>query len=406
MAASGPRSRSRTAFSARPAATAAKSSARRAERYRQDAYHLIAAGMRGGKGVPDSVVDHPAVFVTLTAPSFGAVHSLRSDQSGQPRRCRPRRDAPVCEHGVAISCSAVHDEDDPRLGEPICRECFDHAGAVVWNNGLSELWRRTTIYLPRTMAALTGRTQKRLRGSVRVSYVKVVEYQRRGLVHLHVVFRLDRAMPAYRVQELHPPSARFDVELLEQAVRETARRVFVPLGDGELRWGAEVDVDQIGAAGLAPRRCAAYLAKYATKSTEQAGGVVQRVDADQVDRLPVRENVRTYLRAAFALADEPELADRRFGRYAHAFGYRGHCLTKSRRYSTTFKALRKAREDHVHAQLHGESQPPGRRASFTCVGVGHITAADELLAESAAARARERRRIAREEFADQPRRTT
>ena len=46
-----------------------------AERYRQDAYHLIAAGPRGGKGVPDTVAEHPAVFVTLTAPSFGPVHT-------------------------------------------------------------------------------------------------------------------------------------------------------------------------------------------------------------------------------------------------------------------------------------------------------------------------------------------
>src|SRR3954452_25326619 len=52
-----------------------------AERYRQDAYHLIGAGMRGGKGVPESVVEHPAVFMTLTAPSFGPVHTrtLKAD---------------------------------------------------------------------------------------------------------------------------------------------------------------------------------------------------------------------------------------------------------------------------------------------------------------------------------------
>src|SRR3954463_618033 len=38
-----------------------------AERYRGDAYQLIAAGLRGGKDVPDAVAVHPAVFVTLTA---------------------------------------------------------------------------------------------------------------------------------------------------------------------------------------------------------------------------------------------------------------------------------------------------------------------------------------------------
>ena len=134
-----------------------------AERYRGDAYQLIAAGLRGGKGVPDTVTAHPAVFVTLTAPSFGAVHTRPLGPDGKPRRCRPRRDEPVCEHGTRLSCAAIHDEDDLRLGEPICRECFDHHAAVVWNNALSELWRRTTIYLPRTLARLTGMTQKRLR---------------------------------------------------------------------------------------------------------------------------------------------------------------------------------------------------------------------------------------------------
>ena len=64
-----------------------------AERYRQDAYHLISAGLRGGKGVPDSVAEHPAIFVTLTAPSFGLVHTRALGPDGRARRCRPRRDA-------------------------------------------------------------------------------------------------------------------------------------------------------------------------------------------------------------------------------------------------------------------------------------------------------------------------
>ena len=81
----------------------------------------------------------------------------------------------MCGHGTALCCNDTHDEDDACLGEPICSECFDHRGAVVWNNALSELWRRTTIYLPRVLARLTGMTQKRLRRLVRVSYVKVAE---------------------------------------------------------------------------------------------------------------------------------------------------------------------------------------------------------------------------------------
>jgi hypothetical protein len=93
----------------------------------------------------------------------------------------------VCPHGVRLSCTEVHADGDPCLGEPICLDCLDHAGAVLWNNALGELWRRTTIYVPRHLAAGCGMTQKGLKQHVRPAYAKVAEYQRRGLVHLHVV---------------------------------------------------------------------------------------------------------------------------------------------------------------------------------------------------------------------------
>ena len=390
-----------------------------AERYGGDAYQLIAAGLRGGKGVPDTVTEHPALFVTLTAPSFGLVHTRRVGADGGPRRCRPRRNAPTCEHGVRLSCGEVHGEDDLCLGEPICPDCFDHAGAVIWNNALSELWRRTTIYLPRVLARLTGMTHKRLRGLVRVSYVKVAEYQRRGLVHLHVVFRLDRAMPAYRANEVRPPPARFTVELLEHAIRATASEVGAPLpielGAGAVRWGDELEVRRLDASER--REVAGYLAKYTTKSTEQVGGLLHRATEHELDALAVREHVRSYLREAFRLAADRALADRRFAACAHALGYRGHCLTKSRRYSTTFKALRQAREQHVHAQLLARSGDAMQRAiagatervsSLRYAGLGHLTAADVFLAASAAARAREQRKVAREEgvFAREAQTTT
>jgi Replication initiator protein, pSAM2 len=380
-----------------------------AERYRQDAFHLIAAGLRGGKGVPETVAGHPLVFLTLTAPSFGSVHTRPIGNDGEARRCRPRRNAEVCPHGVRLSCAEVHAEDDPSLGEPICPECFDYDGALLWNNLLGELWRRTTIYLPRTMAQLTRRTQKRLKRLVRLSYVKVAEYQRRGLVHVHVVIRIDRAMPKYRADEVHPPTQPFDVELLEETIRATVEAVSAPvpdvLGGGRLRWGDAIDVQRIGATSLEAKHCAGYLAKYATKATEQAGGVLHPVTEHDIDALPVREHVRAYLRCAFAL--DAELAGRRLGKTAHAFGYRGHCLTKSRRYSTTFKELRAAREAFVHEQLLARSRDTaqlaiaagGTRSVFMrYTGQGHITAGERYLARKGHDAERERRRVAREEL--------
>lgn len=279
------------------------------------------------------------------------------------------------------------------------------------------LWRRTTIYLPRTLARLTGQTQKALREQVRASYVKVAEYQARGLVHLHVAIRLDRAMPAYRAGELRPPSPRYSIALLEQAIRDTVADVGAPvpdeLGGGQVRWGDQLDVRPLTGPGADPGECAGYLAKYATKSTEAAGGIPHRVDAGQVDLLPVRGHVREYLRAAFVMDDRAK--DRRLGRCAHQFGFRGHCLTKSRRYSTTFTRLREARAEYVRGRIIGriggdqaqrrlaELGSADRVSSFEYVGAGHITAGDAYLAAKAAAEAREHRQMAREARQDEMR---
>ena len=114
-----------------------------AETYRRDAYQLIRAGLIGGKGVTPDVATHPAVFVTLTAPSFGPVHSRpvrqhtcpdKSRCTCRPGPCHARRDAATCEHGRPAACFTRHGRDDPELGQPLCPDCYDYAAHVVWNN--------------------------------------------------------------------------------------------------------------------------------------------------------------------------------------------------------------------------------------------------------------------------------
>ena len=123
-----------------------------AETYRADAYQLVLAGLRGGKGIPDDVAGHPAIFATLTGPSFGAVHSRLVDAaSGKVRACRPDRRRPVCPHGRLLSCGRQHAETDPRLGQPLCPDCYDYDAHAVWNAWARELWRRTTVALNRAV---------------------------------------------------------------------------------------------------------------------------------------------------------------------------------------------------------------------------------------------------------------
>jgi len=116
------------------------------EVYRADAWQLIAAGLRGGKGLPETVANHPRLFVTFTAPSFGPVHARR-EQNARALPCRPRDPRARCPHGRPVGCWRRHEPDDDALGSPLCPQCFDYEPAVLWNALAPELWRRTTIYL-------------------------------------------------------------------------------------------------------------------------------------------------------------------------------------------------------------------------------------------------------------------
>ncbi|MFE3451434.1 replication initiator [Nonomuraea sp. NPDC059194] len=324
--------------------------------YKDDTYHLIISGLRGGKGVPEEVSGHPRVFATFTAPSFGAVHTHR-EQGGKTLPCRPRRDRPICEHGRPEGCGLRHDRDDSQVGQPLCVDCYDYIGAVLWNAHAGALWREFTKSMPSTLARMLGVTRTELRRTVRLSYAKVAEYQARGLVHFHAVIRLDGPDgPSDR------PPDRFTVELLDQAIRQTAGRISVDLADGPqdgraggplvaVRWGDQLDVRPVYVSadldGMSDQRVAAYVAKYATKGAESAGTVDRPIRQPwEIARLKVSEHARRMIYTCFSLADLPPYRELLLRQWAHMLGYRGHFSTKSRHYSITLGELRQARADY------------------------------------------------------------
>jgi hypothetical protein len=391
--------------------------------YRADAYQLLAAGLKGGKGVPDTVAGHPRLFVTFTAPSFGRVHT-RKAQGRLVLPCHPHRQGARCPHGRRAGCWHRHDADDPRLGEPLCPTCYDAQAQVLWNALAPELWRRTTIAVYRALGRLVGLQEGQLRRLVRISYAKVAEFQRRGAIHFHAVLRLDAATECRCAGCLAPPPERFTAALLEDALRQAVPAVRVPCPPLEdrperyARWGEQLDVrnitrdsDQTGE--LSAEQVAGYIAKYATKATESFGSDLDRRigadDLEHLDRLPA--HVAELVRAAWELGDRPELNSLRLRAWAHMLGFRGHWSTKSRRYSTTFGVLRRARvafakrrraKDGVPLDAWGRSEDDDQAvivvASWIYAGAGYATEGERWLALSAAARARERRRVAREEL--------
>ena len=74
--------------------------------YRADAYQLLAAGLKGGKGVPETVAEHPRLFVTFTAPSFGRVHS-RKAQGRLVLPCHPYRQGTRCPTAIGLAAGTA-----------------------------------------------------------------------------------------------------------------------------------------------------------------------------------------------------------------------------------------------------------------------------------------------------------
>ncbi|WP_327594954.1 replication initiator protein RepSA [Streptomyces chartreusis] len=363
--------------------------------YAGDTYRLIRAGLAGdeGKDIPATVRDHPRVFATFTAPSFGPVHN--------------RPDRGTCRCGVR------HAPDDPALGTALDPATYDYAGAVLFNNHASELWMRFVNRLRREIAKRAGLTQRELKEVCRVSYGKVAEFQKRGAVHFHAVMRLDGPdgpdSPA-------PSWAR--VALLEDAIRAAAAHsyssVSIPAAGDEpartFQWGRQLDVRPVKAFGdgsdITEQAVASYVAKYATKAAENTGTLDRRIgELAELDRHGVPDHARRLITACRDL--DKLYPDRRLWAWAHMLGFRGHFSSKSRRYSTTLGALRQARADYRAAQEHAALGLDDREpdtvlvlADWQYAGHGH-TPGESALAATIARDLQLNRETAREALRDQ-----
>jgi len=468
--------------------------------YQRDAYQLLRAGLVGGKGVPESVSKHPAVFATFTAPSFGPVHvrvvkkhtcTSRNRCDCRPEPCHARRDTGLCTRSNPAVCWVRHEPTDTILGRPLCLECYDHDHQVVWNLYAGELWRRTKQAAERHLTHLahtrgirfpqlaTDTGKVRRIPPVRLSHGKAAEFQIRGAVHFHVLIRLDGVDP-HDPAAVVPPPPGFTTADLDDAIRHAADQVAYqtpthpdqPSG-WPVTWGEQLDIRHISLTGrgeVTDSMVAGYLAKYATKSTEVTGHRSTRLDTDSIGDYadPDGDHTARLIDACWRIGrptgtpiplSERPVSDRstpgfqerwecpdcgtttryaacpvcvaqrqadvdtestkpanpnpyaRLRRWAHMLGFGGHFLTKARRYSITFQLLRNTRvafrrntdqdqgADVIRATDHLDEETTLIVGTLTFAGVGWHTGGDALLANTAAALARERQRIGREELA-------
>ncbi|HYZ98244.1 MAG TPA: replication initiator, partial [Acidimicrobiales bacterium] len=302
--------------------------------------------------------------------------------------------------------------------------CYDYTGHVLWQWHAPELWRSFTITLGRHLARMAGVSRRKFARCVaRVSYTKVAEFQARGLIHVHAVMRLDGPTGPDS-----SPRIGLDAQALGDAIATAARAVRLevhPAGHRPviLGWGEQIDArpitlgagrdDPVGDGH--PEMVAAYLAKYLTKSTEDFGldGHGRVHSATDARYLGASAHVVRIIETAEQLVaaggpDYERLADR-YG----TLGYRGHVMTNTRRYSTTFGALRRARSewrqrggrpahDHDVDQApvvagHHDDDPDGDEAEIVIernwrfAGVGFLDVDTAARALTSAALAREHR---------------
>ncbi|MGW4109494.1 replication initiator [Actinosynnema sp. NPDC004786] len=371
------------------------------DRYAADAFHLMRAGLTGGsKGVPESVAEKPRVFATLTAPSFGPVHNRPTTASGKARPC--------------TGCGAFHRPDDPRIGGAVDPDTYDYVGAVLWQAHAGKLWHRFTIALRRALARAAGLTVRAFKDHARLSYAKVAEYQRRGLVHFHAVIRIDGPDGSH-----DPAPSWATVDLVDHAVRTAARAVrvesFRPDGTViDLVWGEQVDARPIRAASanqieddtgaVSDGKLAAYVAKYATKGTGARDTPDRPIRSQlDIDHLRVSDHHRRMIQTAWDLGDLHFYTELNLRKWAHMLGFRGHFLTKSKHYSTTFKRIREDRRAYRAAET---LERLGLAAEEVIVvndwayaGSGYANDAERELASGIAERLRSQRQYTEEDAA-------
>lgn len=158
-------------------------------------------------GIFDGPVERFRFYLlTLTAPSFGQVHRVRRSGDRGAAKCR---------------CGVRHGEGDAGLrGVPLDISTYDYVGQVGWNRDAGVLW---------------DRTRRRIRDRWdSAEYFIVREWQDRGVLHVHVLVRIDRV-------EAPAP------DVLRDAARSA---VAISKIDGTfVEWGAQAKCDVFRADG-------------------------------------------------------------------------------------------------------------------------------------------------------------
>ncbi len=249
-----------------------------------------------------------------------------------------------------------------------------------------------------------------------IQYAKVAEYQSRGLVHFHALIRLDGPAAGGTGSPAPPSLTGHALAGLVRDVVPTVTALAEPVDHDDsprvLAFGAQVDARTVRAGSrtddptgpLTPDQVAGYLAKYSTKDSSSLHGHGQ----GRPHLLALKRECRKMAQRA-ATFHHVDHDYQRMSQWVRCLGFRGHFGTKSRRYSITLGALRRARSrwQELAAESRRTGTPIDTRdlearllaedadettqvvGAWTYIGTGWRDHTEEAMALAVAARTRE-----------------
>ena len=264
-------------------------------------------------------------FITFTAPgsqTFGRTHQrVVKERKGR----KP--------FVVRCPCRHTHREDDIRIGTPINPDTYRYDLAAAFNAASSRLLAITLQRLGRA----TGE---------KLNYARVAEFQRRGLIHFHVLV-----------------NGKIDRDIVRAVVLGTfdagGSIISEPVSHKGWSWGEQVDVKVISKDDK--KQIGHYLMKlisYALKGTDSSNNGPADHRA-QMQKSALRgcscKKGRDCARGSRYNATTHSFYDgamankfcRRHQLAYNGWGFRGHILAFSRGWGMTFKKVRQRRRDYA-----------------------------------------------------------
>ncbi len=310
--------------------------------WRDDAFHVLSEGALSAPSL---------TFITFTAPGssfFGKTHTA-SYKGLASERC---------------ACRKRHNPDDPLLGIPLDVDSFGYEKVAQFNNVASRL---TAITMQKIWRILAKESGVKI-ADARLPTARVMEWQNRGLVHVHIL-----------VQGFVSASAVLAAVRGREA--EDGRRTIKPAESQGFTWGPQLVVKHITSEDRG--RLASYLTKVVTyavkdvtnsaKYTDAAIAHVHRGELEDAGEKTVRcadhqsrasckhgwtkrsvsiGNVRHELE----IGSRPQRLCRRHKRARNQFGFTGNVLTLNRSWGVTLADAKRERAEWVKDQM--EKLPP------------------------------------------------